>query len=242
MKHPINALRRILNYLPCYLEIKKMPKDITLKKLVEKTFNSWGKILSPLQIEYEITELLKILKRKRPKIILEIGTAKGGTLFLFSKMAYKNFTIISIDLPRGRFGGGYPVFKIPLYKSFARAKQKIYLVRKDSHKKETLEKVKLILGNKKVDFLFIDGDHTYRGVKKDFEMYSSLVKKSGIIAFHDIAKMPAKLNCRVRKFWKKLNFKYKKEIIENKNQGWGGIGVIMSLIPRRAGQKDRKIE
>jgi hypothetical protein len=30
-----------------------------------------------------------------------------------------------------------------------------------------------------VDFLFIDGDHTYEGVKKDFEMYSPLVRREG---------------------------------------------------------------
>jgi predicted O-methyltransferase YrrM len=42
------------------------------------------------------------------------------------------------------------------------------------------------LKDNKVDFLFIDADHSYEGVKKDFEMYSPLVRKGGIIAFHDI--------------------------------------------------------
>jgi predicted O-methyltransferase YrrM len=41
------------------------------------------------------------------------------------------------------------------------------------------------------DFLFIDGDHTYQGVKQDFQMYSPLVKKGGIVAFHDIVKQYA---------------------------------------------------
>jgi len=34
-----------------------------------------------------------------------------------------------------------------------------------------LKKIKAILRDKKVDFLFIDADHSYEGVKKDFEMY-----------------------------------------------------------------------
>jgi len=41
--------------------------------------------------------------------------------------------------------------------------------------------VKKILAGRQVDFLFIDGDHSYEGVKKDFEMYSSLVRKGGVV-------------------------------------------------------------
>lgn len=37
----------------------------------------------------------------------------------------------------------------------------------------------------KIDFLFIDADHSYEGVKLDFDLYSKLVKKTGIIALHD---------------------------------------------------------
>jgi hypothetical protein len=36
-----------------------------------------------------------------------------------------------------------------------------------------------------IDYLHIDADHSYEGVKKDFDMYSKLVKKSGIITLHD---------------------------------------------------------
>jgi predicted O-methyltransferase YrrM len=47
-----------------------------------------------------------------------------------------------------------------------------------------------VLNEQNLDFLFIDGDHTYKGVKEDFEMYSPLVRKGGVIAFHDITKHP----------------------------------------------------
>jgi cephalosporin hydroxylase len=156
--------------------------------------------IMPLQIKEEILTLLELLKDMEPKVVLEIGTAKGGTLFLFTRVASSDATIISIDLPGGMFGGGYPAWKIPLYKSFAREKQKIYLIRADSHNYKTLDKVKEILNGRSVDFLFIDGDHTYEGVKKDFEMYSPLVKK-GIIAFHDIVPGPLEYVGGVPKFW-----------------------------------------
>jgi predicted O-methyltransferase YrrM len=37
----------------------------------------------------------------------------------------------------------------------------------------------------KIDFLFIDGDHNYDGVKKDWTLYSDLLKKNSIVVFHD---------------------------------------------------------
>jgi len=37
----------------------------------------------------------------------------------------------------------------------------------------------------KIDYLHIDGDHSYSGVKKDFELYSSIMSENGIITIHD---------------------------------------------------------
>ena len=37
----------------------------------------------------------------------------------------------------------------------------------------------------KIDYLHIDGDHSYEGVKKDFELYSSIMSENGIITIHD---------------------------------------------------------
>jgi len=41
------------------------------------------------------------------------------------------------------------------------------------------------LKDQKINFLFIDGDHWYGGVKIDCEKYIPLVKKGGFILFHD---------------------------------------------------------
>lgn len=35
------------------------------------------------------------------------------------------------------------------------------------------------------DLLFIDGDHQYEAVRRDFTDYSSLVRSKGVVAFHD---------------------------------------------------------
>ena len=100
-------------------------------------------------------------------------------------------------------------------------------MRRDSHDPRTLEEVRRILGDEKVDFLFIDGDHTYEGVKRDFEMYSPLVKEGGIVAFHDICPHPPETKCEVSKFWNEVKQKYRHvEIVEDWNQKWAGIGVL----------------
>jgi hypothetical protein len=40
----------------------------------------------------------------------------------------------------------------------------------------------------KIDLLFIDGDHSYEGVKLDFDLYSTLLSENGIIILHDTDK------------------------------------------------------
>ncbi len=172
-------------------------------------FKHMGRIIDikPMQIYSEILEFSKIVYRVKPKYILEIRTANGGTLFILSRLASRNATIISIDLPGGAFGGGYAFWRTPLYKAFKKSKQKLYLLRTNSHSREAVEKIKNILGGNKLDLIFIDGDHSYEGVKMDYEMYTPLVKPGGIIALHDIVPGPENRVGRVPLFWRELKKK-----------------------------------
>jgi predicted O-methyltransferase YrrM len=209
------------------LRIKGLNRDCALNELLDFTFNDCAGLVRPGQVESEVSELLEIINRMKPKVILEIGTANGGTLFLFSHTAPEGATIISVDLPGGRFGGGYPAWRTLLYKSFALPGQRICLLRADSHKADTLDQVKAILDGREIDFLFIDGDHTYEGVKRDFEMYSPLVKKVGIVAFHDIVPHPYETGCEVSKLWEEMKVKYNHlELVKDQSQNWAGIGII----------------
>ena len=197
------------------------------KELLNFAFRKMPKFFRPSQIEEEISLLVEILWDRKPKTILEIGTAGGGTLFLFCKIADSTAKIISIDLPWGKFGRGYPKWETLFYRSFKNNNQRLFFLRKNSHQEETLEALKYILNGEGIDFLFIDGDHSYEGVKKDFEMYAPLVKKGGIIALHDIVEHPKETGCGAAKFWREIKKDYKKrEIIKEEDQKWAGIGVI----------------
>jgi predicted O-methyltransferase YrrM len=210
----------------CKGEIAKLSTN-DVSELVSFAMERWRELIGPLQVKEEISELLQIVKGKNIRTFLEIGTGNGGTLFLFSRVASDGARAITIDLPGGAFGGGYSSFKSGFYRSFARPGQEIMLIKANSHDESVKQKVAAMLGEGKLDLLFIDGDHTYEGVKQDFELYSGLVRPGGIIALHDIVVHPPESDCNVNKFWDEVKVKYKsREIIHDKNQGWGGIGVI----------------
>ena len=83
-----------------------------------------------------------------------------------------------------------------------------------------------ILYGEQLDFLFIDADHTYAGVQRDFQMYSPLVRSGGIVAFHDIVTHKRGTECQVEKFWGEIKQHYRhREIIEDVSEGSLPIAV-----------------
>lgn len=183
--------------------------------------------IAPLQLRSELRRMLECVRNMSPATVVEIGTANGGTLLSLCRVAAPNAKIVSIDMPGGGFGGGYSAWRIPLYKAFAHHSQDIFLIRKDSHSLTTLNELKTILAGNVVDFLFIDGDHSPEGVYRDFELYSPLVKKGGILGFHDIAPLSPSPDYGSRQLWTNLRLRYEsKEIIEDPNQKGFGIGLL----------------
>jgi len=233
----VYVLRSILSYfnvdwllLPVALVKIKGYKFQNIGSLVDFGFNVMGGLIRPLQIKKEIEQLLAVVKSHKVKVMLEIGTYNGGTLFLFSHVVNKDALIISVDFPDGLEGGGHGKWRDVLFKIFKLPAQHMFLVRGDSHKQDTLDKVNGILNGIEVDFIFIDGDHTYNGVKQDFQMYSPLLRKGGIIAFHDILERPKELHCEVDRFWKEVKgmLQYETlEVIDKNSDETLGIGIAI---------------
>ena len=183
--------------------------------------------LGAMQKPVELMFFLEHLKDKKLKTVVEIGTANGGVLYALCQMAADDAHLISIDLPGGEFGGGYPVEALKRFKKFRKGHQVLDFLMEDSHSPKTKNKLTELLGNNSIDLLFIDGDHTYKGVKQDWQMYSPLVKKGGTIAFHDICTHLNVPRCEVDKFWKQVKKgKQSIEYIDTNDTSWGGIGVI----------------
>jgi cephalosporin hydroxylase len=196
------------------------------RKLAEKALKKGA-----VQKVSELSTLIRLLKRRKLRTIVEIGTQKGGTLYAWCKVAEPDAIIFSIDLPGGPFGGGYSLKDMKRFRMYKKKNQKVYFFRKDSHKKSTKDELVRKLKGRKIDFLFIDGDHRYRGVKKDWTLYASLVKKNGLIVFHDILFHPKFPQCKVDRLWNEIKRRYPNREFSDKHDDrgwgqWGGIGVI----------------
>lgn len=63
---------------------------------------------------------------------------------------------------------------------------RVHVVDGYSQETGTIEQVERILGDHRVDFLFIDGDHGERVTRLDLKNYSRFVRPGGLIGFHDI--------------------------------------------------------
>ena len=179
----------------------------------------------------ELSPLISLLKRRRLRNIVEIGTARGGTLYVWCRVAEPDALIVSIDLPGGPFGGGYTMKDMKTFRRYKRKHQKLCFLRLDSHKHSTVRELKQKLQGQEIDLLFIDGDHTYSGVKRDFQLYAPLVKRNGLIVLHDILYHPKIPPCKVNKFWSevKRRFPYKEFKKPQEKWGWGqwgGLGVL----------------
>lgn len=181
--------RRIFGVASDYVRLRRARPGLPAEELVSLVAGPRirpGAAVFAMQRPTEVAAFLREVRALAPRSILEIGTASGGMLFLLAKCAAPDASIVSVDLPRGRFGGGYARWRIPLYSSFATRPQRINLVRADSHKRETLERVERILDGRPLDLLFVDGDHTYEGVMSDLQMYGPLLREGGLLALHDI--------------------------------------------------------
>lgn len=144
----------------------------------------------------------------------------GGTLFIWANLASSK--VISCDLDNASF-------RRSLYEAFPPpdSECKVVHLSGDSHTTAFLEKVENELGGEKVDFLFIDGDHTEAGVEADYNDYHHLVRSGGIIAFHDIVEKQAIPSNQVYYFWKRLKETANtEEFVNNPDQTGYGIGIV----------------
>lgn len=178
----------------------------------------------PKQRIEEFFLLINLIEKYSPKIILEIGVGYGGSLKFWEEIIPEDGLVIGIDI-RGR----------PLNWDYRHSSKKVILIKGDSHKEETKRKLLEILDSRKIDLMFHDGDHTYEGAKKDFEMYSVLVKKDGIVCYADIEYHPRRLypnyDVGVYRFWQELKETYGTQtaeyvIKERHEKRFAGFGVL----------------
>jgi predicted O-methyltransferase YrrM len=158
-----------------------------------------------------------------------MGTGRGGTTFLFARVAGPGSVLVTVDRATD------PPFALALPR-LAPPGGRIVALQADSHAAATVEAVRAAAGGP-VDFLFLDGDHSYEGVRDDFEAYSPLVRPGGLVAFHDVVPDHAqrggpptgRSTGGVPRFWAELCAARPaacEEIVEDHSQDGFGIGVL----------------
>jgi hypothetical protein len=187
-------------------------------------------MLGAVQVPEEITQLVELLRKHPMTNMLEIGSEAGGTFYLWCRLTAIGGLKISLDLPSGDSGSGKyrtPQALNSRTTEFKRWAANVHVVTGDSHEQKSRQAVDDLLdrGRKQLDFLFIDGDHSYEGAKADFEDYKGFVRPGGLIAFHDIvdSEYHRARGCYVAQLWKEIQGA-KQEIMAG--ECWGGIGVL----------------
>ncbi len=154
----VPRIRRSLEYRLVKL-VAHAPRSLRSSRQIAREACEHGALQKP----GELAALLKLIGAEAPSVVVEIGTARGGTLYAFSQVLPSHSFIVSIDLPGGAFGGGYGAHELQRLRRFVRAGQAVQFLRVDSHLTSTKDALVELLDGRPIDFLFIDGDHTYEG-------------------------------------------------------------------------------
>lgn len=186
--------------------IKLNTKTLSIPIDVQKYFGG----LQSKQYPSELGQYLKFIYDKRSEInsYLEIGVERGGTFFTvdsFLRTVNPNFTgSLAIDKSEQILRNGYKEYK-DKYKT-------VDFIYKDS-KDVSLEQ--------NYDLILIDGDHSYHGIKSDFEKVKD---KAKYIVFHDIKCLIPGID--VKKFWEEIKTQYESyELINKDTRLTSGLGI-----------------
>jgi len=174
------------------------------------------------QHSWELQQALTMVHAWQPKIVMEIGSYKGWSMWAWAQVLPPGTTLISVDLQRRSREGTDWVENPEFQKHFEGFET--HFIRGNSMFSEVRDKVVEALDGRTIDFLFIDGGHRYKTVKSDYEMYCPLV--DGIIGFHDMAHDGK--TCRVIDLWQELRplYVHKEFVLETSKRKTMGIGMI----------------
>lgn len=150
---------------------------------------------------------------------LEIGTHNGCSMSYVVNQTRLPIDCYGIDLFKDTLGH-YKKDKLLLSNTLNNIQKNnvsnssINLIQGNSTNPSTLSVLEDRLGSKRIDLLFIDGDHSYKGIKLDFENYSTFLSDNAIIIFDDYnSKWPGVIQ-------------YCDELILSSNSGITKIGLF----------------
>lgn len=162
----------------------------------------------PPQDKREFESLCQLVRDLKPRAMMEIGSRHGRSLLRLAEAGMPTLRkVVAIDLPDAAWGvsGSAKALKDCAAHLSTRGID-VSLCLADSHGPEAHQLS--ITYRDSLEFLFLDGDHTYEGLRNDFLWFAACVRRGGIIAMHDVCAPPG-LSSKgaemgVPKFWAEI--------------------------------------
>lgn len=132
--------------------------------------------------EGELAALIFLIAGAKPRCVIEFGVNSGRTAKAILRNVPGIERYVGVDVPRGHVTNALvqrnEVPDQPGEMAFEDGRFRVLLARNGSHD--------LIADDLPfADAVFIDGDHSARGVRRDYALARSKVRAGGIIIFHD---------------------------------------------------------
>ncbi len=117
--------------------------------------------------------------------LVEIGVMHGVTTALLRSVMDEEGMITAIDpLPVGRLGVNFNLW-IARREISKYPRGRAVLLRQFSHDAAAT-------WTSPIDFLFVDGDHTWLGIDRDWRDWSGYIADGGVVALHDSRSVPCR--------------------------------------------------
>lgn len=129
--------------------------------------------------------LYGVVRMLRPRVVVEIGSARGKSTCTLALACKQNGhgKIYAIDPHTPNAWSDLGV-KSDSY-DFLMSRLRAYWLNEWCEVIATTSQVAAQKWSCPIDLLFIDGDHTYEGVKHDFEAFKPWLSEHAIVLFHD---------------------------------------------------------
>lgn len=134
-------------------------------------------------IPKELERLHELAKGK--KICVEIGSYLGASARAISHGFNPDQILYCIDIWESDISKRFDPPSGTIYENFLKNTEGYNVFPIRSYSKDAV--FFFIKSNLEIDFLFIDGDHSKEGIQIDWDCYYPLMKRGGVMVFHDYA-------------------------------------------------------
>jgi len=206
--------------------VRQFARDLTLKKLRTRQANenspadvieTVGSFEQPpvftgvwpfysfraKQVGKNLLQFYQYISEIQPSVVVEIGSARGGSLYFWTRVLDAD-TVVSVDIDhRGRE---------EIFRQFDQDTD-VATVSGNSHSSETVAEVRNVVTSSP-EFIFIDGSHAYEDVWMDFKTYLEIADDRALFGFDDIEAWEGS-----QRFWNEVHDEYDTDVLVDTGVG-----------------------